>query len=58
MGKSKIEQTENNGELFKQFEKQPSKCVLLKKCSRFLKNTSWRLLLEFLWGTASGKTLK
>ena len=58
MDKSKTEQKENNGELFHEFEKQSPKCVLLKRCSLFLKNTSGRLLLEFLWGTASGKMVK
>ena len=58
VGKSKTEQTENNGELFQEFQKQSSKCVLLKRCSIFLKNTSGRLLLEFLWGNASGKMVK
>ena len=58
MGNSKIEQTENNGELFQEFQKQSPKCVLLKRYSLFLQNTSGRLLLEFLCGTAPGKMVK
>ena len=58
MGKSKTEKTENNRELFQGFQKQSLKCVLLKKCSLSLKNTSGRLLLEFLWGSAFGKMVK
>ena len=58
MGNSKIEQTENNGELFQEFQKQSPKCVLLKRYSLFLQNTSGRLLLEFLCRTAPGKMVK
>ena len=58
VGKSKTEQTENNGELFQELQKQSPKCVLLKRCSLFLKNTSGRLLLEIPWGIASGKMVK
>ena len=58
MDKSETEQKENNGELFQEFQKQSPNYVLLKRCSLFLKNTSGRLLLKFLWGTASGKTVK
>ena len=58
VGKSKTELTENSGELFQEFQKQSPKCVLLKRCSLFLRSTSRRLLLEFLSGTASGKMVK
>ena len=58
MGQSKTGQTENNGELFQEFQKQSRKYVLLERCSLFLKNTSGRLLLDFLWGTASRKMVK
>ena len=58
VGKSKTELTENSGELFQEFQKQSPKCVLLKGCPLYLKNASGRLLLEFLWGTASVKMVK
>ena len=58
VGKSKTEQSENNRELFHKFPKQSPSCVLLKRCSPFLKNTSGRLPLEFLWRSAPGEMVK
>ena len=58
MDKSETEQKENNEELFQEFQKQSPNYVPLKRCSLFLKNTSGRLLLKFLWGTGSGKMVK
>ena len=56
--RARVKLTENNGDLFQEFQKQSPKCVLLKRCSLFLKDTFGRLLLGFLWGTASGKIVK
>ena len=58
VGKSKTEQSENNRELFHKFPKQSPSCVLLKRCSPFLKNTSGRMPLEFLWRRAPGEMVK
>ena len=52
--KSKTKRAENNGELFQEFHFMSSS----QKVFTFLKNTSGRLLLEFLWWTASGKMVK
>ena len=43
---------------FKSSRSSPSNVSFSKGVHLFLKNTSGRLLLEFLWGTASGKMVK